>query len=249
MFETQGVRAASSFHLSSSSIRVADKRRRRSSKSEEGQRHLDALQRAPVLERDEELRLARAAKKGDQDARAELITRYQRLVMKVAAQVQRQQGDGVDFDDLVSEGNVGLLRAVARFDPARGVRLVHFARLWVRSSMTSLYAREHSHDVRLDAGDDDGPDLCSEAPTPEDAALQDEQHRHTRALVARALETLDARERLVVQHRLLADAEDVWTHERLAQRLGYSRVTVWRLEAQVVEKLRALLEGLTRWRQ
>ncbi len=86
----------------------------------------------PVLGRDEERELARRADAGDADAASRLIASHLRFVIKIA---RRYRGSGLPMSDLIQEGTVGLIRAVRRFNPDRGVRLSTYAMWWIRAAI------------------------------------------------------------------------------------------------------------------
>lgn len=96
------------------------------------QRFVNTLARFPTLERDRELELARRYRQGDQRAAEELVQAHLRSVVKMA---QRYRGYGIYLSDLIAEGNLGLLEAVQRFDPDRGLRFLTYARYWIRAYM------------------------------------------------------------------------------------------------------------------
>src|SRR5690606_14765189 len=94
---------------------------------------------APVLDAEEERRLAeRYRAHGDLDAAFTLVVSHLRYVVKVA---RRYQGYGLPQEDLIQEGNIGLMKAVRRFDPSRGVRLVQYALLWIRAAIHDYILR------------------------------------------------------------------------------------------------------------
>lgn len=97
---------------------------------------------APLLEREEELNLATAWKeKGDEQALHALTTAYMRLVISTAAKFRHY---GLPFPDLVSEGNIGLMQAAARFEPEREVRFSTYATWWIRASIQDYVLRNWS---------------------------------------------------------------------------------------------------------
>ncbi|XBQ17682.1 MAG: RNA polymerase factor sigma-32 [Oceanicaulis sp.] len=105
-------------------------------------RFLKRAMAAPLLEREEELALATAWKEeGDEQALHKLTTAYMRLVVAVAAKFKHY---GLPFPDLVSEGNIGLMQAAARFEPERGVRFSTYASWWIRSSIQDYVLRNWS---------------------------------------------------------------------------------------------------------
>tara|TARA_R100000306_G_scaffold28329_1_gene31573 strand:+ start:4920 stop:5762 length:843 start_codon:yes stop_codon:yes gene_type:complete len=97
---------------------------------------------APLLERQQELDLATAWKeKGDEEALHALTTAYMRLVISIAAKFRNY---GLPFPDLVSEGNIGLMQAAARFEPEREVRFSTYATWWIRASIQDYVLRNWS---------------------------------------------------------------------------------------------------------
>ncbi len=110
------------------------------------QRYIRTAMRAPLLSRDQEEDLARRWS-GDRDERAlhELIAAHARLVVSQAAQYR---GYGLPLQDLLQEGNLGLMQAAARFDPGREVRFSTYAVWWIRAAMQDFVLRNWST-VRL----------------------------------------------------------------------------------------------------
>ena len=96
----------------------------------------------PLLEKDEEYMLARSyAEHGDTDAAHKLVTSHLRLVAKIAL---GYRGYGLPVSDLISEGSIGLMKAVKKFDPERGFRLSTYAMWWIRASITEYVLRSWS---------------------------------------------------------------------------------------------------------
>jgi len=95
--------------------------------------YVGAVHRIPVLSADEEQRLARRFRDDDDlEAARELVMSHLRFVVHVA---RGYNGYGLPLGDLIQEGNIGLMKAVKRFDPTVGVRLVSFAVHWIRAEM------------------------------------------------------------------------------------------------------------------
>jgi RNA polymerase primary sigma factor len=93
----------------------------------------------------EEVRLAKRAQKGDQEAMDRLVTANLRFVISY---VKRFQGHGLDLGELVAIGNEGLLKAVKKFDPAHGVKFISYAVWWVRQCVLKALA-EQTRTVRI----------------------------------------------------------------------------------------------------
>ena len=101
--------------------------------------YIQAVKRLPVLTVEEEQRLARRLKDGnDLEAAKTLVLSHLRLVVHVA---RGYMGYGLPHGDLIQEGNIGLMKAVKRFDPDRGVRLVSFAIHWIRAEIHEFILR------------------------------------------------------------------------------------------------------------
>jgi RNA polymerase sigma-32 factor len=95
--------------------------------------YISAVNRLPMLSVEQESELARRFREDhDLDAARELVMSHLRLVVSVARQYL---GYGLPHADLIQEGNIGLMKAVKRFDPARGVRLVSFALHWIKAEI------------------------------------------------------------------------------------------------------------------
>ena len=101
--------------------------------------YISAVNRVPVLSVEQEQQLARAFRDDDNlDAARNLVMAHLRFVVHVA---RGYQGYGLGMGDLIQEGNIGLMKAVKRFDPDQGVRLVSFAVHWVRAEMHEFILR------------------------------------------------------------------------------------------------------------
>jgi RNA polymerase primary sigma factor len=94
--------------------------------------YLGRIGRGRLLTHEEELDLGRWARAGDARARARLIEKNLRLVVSVA---KRYRGMGLPFDDLIQEGNIGLIKAAERFDPELGNRFSTYAIWWIRQAI------------------------------------------------------------------------------------------------------------------
>lgn len=101
-------------------------------------RYIERVRRIPLLDREQELEVATRAAAGDEAAREHLVQSNLRFVVAMAVQHQRK---GARLADLVAEGNVGLLIAAKKFDPARGTRFVTYAGFWIRAYILDAIVR------------------------------------------------------------------------------------------------------------
>ncbi|MGF1484141.1 MAG: RNA polymerase sigma factor RpoD/SigA [Opitutales bacterium] len=107
--------------------------------------YLQEIGRTPLLTIDEEVELAARIKKGDEEARHKMIKANLRLVVKIA---HDYSNFGLPLLDLISEGNIGLIKAVERFDPAKGGKLSTYAAWWIKQSIKRALANQ-SKTIRL----------------------------------------------------------------------------------------------------
>jgi RNA polymerase sigma-32 factor len=268
------------------------------------QGYVDAVERFPVLTREEELELAtRWREHGDRRAADALVQAHLRSVVKIA---KKYRGYGIYLSDLVAEGNLGLLEAVDRFEPERGLRFFTYARHWVRAFIlahvlkhwsivdlgtTALQSKmffrlqaEHARlmttlgegdesiesrladkfqtsrdqvranlqrlarrDASLDAPVLDGSitfldTLQNDDIDQESQMASAELSSVVRAAVEEIWPTLDCRERIIVDDRLLPADGDGRTLAAIGRQLGLTRERVRQLEAGVKDRLREVLD-------
>ena len=105
-------------------------------------RYLEEIRRFPMLEPQEEFMLAKSWREhGDRDAAHKLVTSHLRLVAKLA---MGYRGYGLPIAEVISEGNVGLMQAVKRFDAERGFRLATYAMWWIKAAIQEYILRSWS---------------------------------------------------------------------------------------------------------
>jgi RNA polymerase primary sigma factor len=109
--------------------------------------YLGRIRAGKLLDAQEEKELSRRAREGDMEARRQLIECNLRLVISIA---KKYRGRGVLFEDLIQEGNAGLIRAVEKFDPEMGNRFSTYATWWIRQAVTRTVA-DSARTVRLPA--------------------------------------------------------------------------------------------------
>ncbi|MBE2202872.1 MAG: RNA polymerase sigma factor RpoD/SigA, partial [Chthoniobacterales bacterium] len=109
------------------------------------QLYLREIAQFPLLTVKEEIQLARKIKRGDQEARARMVRCNLRLVVKIARDYSNY---GLPLLDLISEGNIGLMKAVERFDPKKGGKLSTYAAWWIKQSIKRALANQ-SKTIRL----------------------------------------------------------------------------------------------------
>jgi RNA polymerase primary sigma factor len=107
--------------------------------------YFDDISRYPVLSAEEERDLARKARDGDENARRKLIVSNLKLVITIA---KSYASYGVPFLDLIEEGNLGLIKAVSRFDPEKGFRFSTYSSWWIRQAIVRAISN-YSRTIRI----------------------------------------------------------------------------------------------------
>jgi len=121
---------------------LPDRRQLAAARKQPSAGYLDGVRRFAMLERDQEYMLAKRWREhGDRDAANQLVTSHLRLAVKVA---MNYRGYGLPVSEIISEGNVGLLQALDRFEPDRGFRFSTYAVWWIRASIQDYILRSWS---------------------------------------------------------------------------------------------------------
>jgi len=218
-------------------------------------RYLDEIGKGQLLSDEEERALSARILQGDQRALSKLVEANLRFVVTIARQYK---GQGLSMEDLVSEGNLGLMKAAGRFDATKGVRFVNYAVVHVRQAIekaieqqTGLYkvpkdvkdeitARQQSMPLSVDAplGHRANLSLLSVLVN-RDAPLADERI-HSEAIedaVEFALGSLDARESRVV-NAFYGIGQEHETMAEIAEDMDLKRERVRQIRDKAIRKLR-----------
>ena len=218
-------------------------------------RYLDEIGRESLLSAEEERELAKKIQQGDSRALNRLVEANLRFVVSIASQYK---GKGLQMDDLVSEGNIGLMKAASRFNPDKGARFVSYAVVHVRQQIekaidqqTGLYqvpkdvknelaARQQSRPMSVDAplGHRTNMSLLSVLVN-QDAPFADERI-HSEAIedaVEFALGSLDERESRVV-NAFFGINQEHETMAEIAEDMELKRERIRQIRDKAVRKLR-----------
>lgn len=217
-------------------------------------RYLDEIGKEQLLTNEEERQLAERIAKGDSRALSKLVEANLKFVVTVARQYK---GKGVAMEDLVSEGNIGLMKAAAKFDASKGVRFVNYAVVHIRQAIEKAIDQQGGlyqvpKDVKQDLARKQSIPLSVDAPlghrtnmsllsvlVNKDAPLADECV-HSEAIedaIEYALGTLDDRERRVVNAFFGIDQEHE-TMAEIAEDMDLKRERVRQIRDKSVRKLR-----------
>lgn len=258
--------------------------------------YLSQIENYPVLGREEENELAiRYRDRGDEHAAQVLVTSNLRFVIKVALGYRNY---GAKLMDLIQEGNIGLMKAVERFDPDKGYRLISYAIWWIKAyiqnyiirswslvkigttqaqrklfyrisdlpealdrdnhmenvaklaakinvtedEVIDMQARMRAHDLSLDdliadtSRESFADTLRDTAPDQEEVLSAQEELGELRDWAHRAMDTLNAREKYIVEKRVLSD--DPVTLKELGKHFGITRERARQIEKNALDKLK-----------
>jgi RNA polymerase primary sigma factor len=217
-------------------------------------RYLDEIGKEQLLTDDEERKLAERISKGDDRALSKLVEANLKFVVTIARQYK---GKGVAMEDLVSEGNIGLMKAAAKFDASKGVRFVNYAVVHIRQAIEKAIDQQGGlyqipKDVKQDLARQQSIPLSVDAPlghrtnmsllsvlVNKDAPLADERV-HSEAVedaIEYALGTLDDRERRVV-NAFFGINQEHETMAEIAEDMDLRRERVRQIRDKSVRKLR-----------
>ncbi len=270
-------------------------------------RYLDEIRKFPMLEPQQEYMLAkRFHEHEDRDAAHQLVTSHLRLVAKIA---MGYRGYGLPIGEVISEGNVGLMQAVKKFDPERGFRLATYAMWWIKASIQEYILRSWSlvkmgttanqkrlffnlrrlkgrlqaiddGDLRPDqvkeiaqklgvseeevmsmnqrlsgdaslnapirAADGDSGQwqdwLADDSESQEDILIEQDEIETRRAMLQRAMDVLNEREKRIFQARRLS--ENPMTLEELSAEFDVSRERVRQIEVRAFEKVQEAVQKI-----
>ncbi len=215
--------------------------------------YLKAARRYPPLSREEEHSLALRARKGDVLAKQKLV--QHNLAFVVAMALKHRRGP-LRLDDVVQEGNLGLMRAVEKFDPRAGTRFLTYAAWWIRayigrylkgarSSVRPRSGNVAQPDFSLDSAIGEEEDLSyldrveDESPSPEDVYLSGESDREIRDAVGKVRKRMGDLGWDIVHSRLKQDAPK--TLAEIGKRWGVSRERVRQVEVETKRLLHRYL--------
>lgn len=199
----------------------------------------------PLLTAEEEIDLAYRIAAGDRDARDRMILANIPLVVRLA---KSYQGRGIDLEDLISTGYLGLIRAVDEFDPARGTRLSTIAVLWIRKRIQCVirygqlvvvprpYPLVH---VPQEPSNTCGFRLIEQEPDYRSPPRAPWDAQESYQELMRLLNVLNDRLRLVITLRYGLGDSPPLTRRQIGQRIGLSRERVRQLEVLALRYLRS----------
>ena len=186
-----------------------------------------------LLSREEETDLAYKLKAGDNSAREKLICSNLRLVINIA---KRYSKFGLPLEDLIQEGNKGLIKAVDRFDPLKGCKLSTYASYWIRQGVTrALFFKNRSSNTKYahDTYDDEGniDNLLNETPSCENPR-KDFLYNEIILKLKKIIGNLDDREKDVIEMRFELNGNKRMNYREIGERLRLSR-----------ERVRQIIDG------
>lgn len=210
-------------------------------------KYLDEIGRERLLSEEQEARLSARILQGDERALNRLIEANLRFVVVIARQYQ---GQGLSMEDLVSEGNLGLMKAARKFDATRGLRFVNYAVVFIRQQIEKA-VRKESDEQRVESTRD-GQTRSVDAPLGSKANVsllsvlvnadspQADQRVYNASLedaIERSLQTLNERETVVV-NAYFGIGEERQTMAEIAERMSLKRERVRQIRDRAVRRLK-----------
>ena len=179
---------------------------------------------------------------GDERAKADLVEHNLRLVVYIAKKIE---GAGVDGDDLVSVGTIGLIKAINSFKSEKNIKLATYASRCIENEILMYLRRmsrlkqEVSFDEPLNTDWEGNELLLSDVMgTDADSVYSDIEGGVERELLRASLSKLSAREQKIMRMRFALDGGDEMTQKDVADKLGISQSYISRLEKKIISKLK-----------
>ena len=203
----------------------------------------------PPLSKEEEAELTELYQQGDEYARDRLVEHNLRLVVYIA---KKFESSGVNIEDLISIGTIGLIKAVTTFRPDKNIKLATYASRCIENEIL-MYLRKVSGqkmDISLDEPlntDWDGNELLlSDVLGSDGLEINDNvEQEDERRILYDCMEDLSDRERLIMNMRFGMGGEKEHTQKEVADELGISQSYISRLEKRILLKLKRDIERLT----
>ena len=196
----------------------------------------------PPLEREEEETAIRALDVGDDAARRLLIEHNLRLVVFIA---RRFENTGINIEDLISIGTIGLIKAVNTFNSGKNIKLATYASRCIENEILMHLRKAGSQRTELSIDeplntDWDGNELLLSdiLGTDEDEVCRPLEDDAERRVLLEAVERLEGREREIIRLRFGLDGQREYTQKEVADMLGISQSYISRLEKRIIERLR-----------
>jgi RNA polymerase primary sigma factor len=212
--------------------------------------YLDEIGREQLLTEEEEARLSARVLKGDERALNKLIEANLRFVVVIARQYQ---GKGLSMEDLVSEGNMGLMKAASKYDATRGLRFVNYAVVFIRRQIEKALDKE-SAEQRVDSMRD-GQTRSVDAPLGSkanvsllsvlvnaDSPMADQRvyDANLAEAIEQALTELNERERAVI-NAYFGIGEERMTMAEIGEQMGLKRERVRQIRDRATRRMRKII--------
>ena len=196
----------------------------------------------PPLEKSEEERALRALAEGDESARARLIEHNLRLVVYIS---KRFENTGINIEDLISIGSIGLIKAVNTFNFSKNIKLATYASRCIENEIL-MYLRkagsqrtEISFDEPLNTDWDGNELLLSDIlGTDEDEVARPLEDDADREMLMQAIGSLNERERSIIIMRFGLERNREYTQKEVADIMGISQSYISRLEKRIIQRLK-----------
>ena len=200
----------------------------------------------PPLTGEEEQRVFRLLEQKDEWAKQQLITHNLRLGVYIA---KKFDSTGINVEDLISIGTIGLIKAVNTFVPSKGIKLATYASRCIENEILMFLRKNQNrrHELSIDEplnSDGDGNELLLSdvLGTEPDTVSRDLEHDAERSMVRRAVSHLQERERLIMELRYGLGGRREHTQKEVADIIGISQSYISRLEKRILKSLRGELD-------
>jgi RNA polymerase primary sigma factor len=213
--------------------------------------YYDDLKTTKPMSRAKEKRLLRQCRQGNIKARNEIIESNLKFVFDIA---KRYTGRGVPISDLISEGNMGLIYAITKFDESKDVKFISYAVWWIRHAMLDAIKKKkitsslevEQEDIYGNAYENSSSDSEDESVSMMEASFSDSSDERKREIqdsqnkvIANIMSTLTEREELIVSHHFGLNGKEKLNFVEIGDKIGITSERARQISNQGIRKLRS----------
>ena len=209
--------------------------------------YYNSLASMSPISRVEEERLIALAKEGDDDAKNEVIKANLRFVFDVA---KKYKGKGVPLADLISEGNMGLIKALDKFDLDKGTKFITYAVFWIRQAMIKsicTYLQRKERHLSVDDDEEDGIPVLTQVSSKLYEKDDDEENKEdvidyfleNKNIIDEALSCLTPRERMIIERSYGINGYNEVTLKEIGDSEGITGERVRHIKQKAMRKMRS----------
>jgi RNA polymerase primary sigma factor len=198
------------------------------------------------ISKDEEIELIKKAKNGDNDAKNKILESNLRFVFNIA---NKFKGRGVPLMDLISEGNLGMMAAIQKFNPEKNNKFITYAVWWIKEYMKNSINENKKYQVYEYVSYEDAPEnekISDAEPKIDESQEEEINSDHNKEIIGQLLNKLSDRERFVVENYYGLNGKAEMNLEEIGNKMGLTKERIRKIKWSALQKMRSeilIIEG------